>query len=528
MGTMKIWGPLVVGAITVVGAERADACGGLFCSQISPTPVDQASERIVFEVNDDLSVTATIEIKYQGNPQDFSWIVPVSGTPDFVDVAGKDELQLLDLATAPSFIPPTVNGCGGGGFNLGCSEALSGVADGSASPESGVGVNVTEYPSVGPFEGIVVVEGGEPAVLAAWLREHGYQVTDGMLPFIESYTLEGYQFLAARLRADTDVQDMVPIRIHCPQPNPQIPLRLTAIAAEAQMGFEIFVIGPRRYTTLNYTEVPLDHADIHLDQFNQNNYFALVSKRIDEAGGLGFVVERAQPATEVLNRLGGVFLGTETEEASRATLLSMLGEGRYLTRFYGRMDPDEMLADPIFVARPENDTAGDVDGILDLSAQVSDNCTAPVMPVCGGLYCGDGDACAGSELGDGCVCRNGHVARSINAPGGGLQVACSSLAVNLHGAGTDACSGAVCGLGTCVPLNDRPSCVCDDGAVAVIDRGQLTCVPQDGPVYESDQLLWPPFVDDAGCAASRRDVGGSLGLALLFGSALVLRLRRRK
>ena len=80
MGTMKIWGPLVVGAITVVGAERADACGGLFCSQISPTPVDQASERIVFEVNDDRSVTATIEIKYQGTPENFSWIVPVSGT----------------------------------------------------------------------------------------------------------------------------------------------------------------------------------------------------------------------------------------------------------------------------------------------------------------------------------------------------------------------------------------------------------------------------------------------------------------
>lgn len=525
MAPMKFWGPLLIGTITIVGAERADACGGLFCSQISPTPVDQASERIIFEVNDDLSVTATVEIKYQGNPQDFSWIVPVSGTPDFVNVAGKDELQLLDLATAPSFIPPTVNGCGGG---FGCGNFLPGDAA-SSEGEGEVGVNVTAYPSVGPFDDIVVVEGRDPQVLAGWLRDNNYQVTDGMLPFIEDYTLEGYSFLATRLRADAEVQDMVPIRFHCPQPNPEIPLRLTAIAAEPQMGFLVFVIGPRRYTTLNYTEVALSNNDIHLDQFNQNNYFALVSKRIDEEGGLGFVVERAQPASVIANNLGNVFLNSdqETQEASRATLLATLGEDRYVTRFYGRMDPDEMLADPIFVARPEDDTAGDVDGVLDLSGQVSENCTAAVMPVCGGLYCGDGDACSGSELGDGCVCRNGHVARSINAPGGGVQVVCSSLEINLHGAGTDACSGSVCGLGTCVPLNDRPSCVCDEGAVAVIDRGQVTCVAQDGPVYESDQISWPPFVDDAGCAASKRHVGGSVSLALLFGSALVLRLRRR-
>ena len=353
---MKTWGLSALSLLGIAafafGARPAEACGGLFCSQISPTPVDQASERIIFEVNDDGSVTATVEIKYQGNPQDFSWIVPVSGTPDFVGVAEKDELQLLDAATAPIFLRPTVNGCGGGfgpglGGGFACAEALASVPSADLGRE---GVNVTAYPSVGPFDDIVVVEGGDPQALLTFLRTNNYQVTEGMEPFISDYTVEGYKFLATRLRADADVQDMVPIRFHCPQPNPEIPLRLTAIAAGPQMGFLVFVIGPRRYTTLNYAEVDVPAADVRLDQFGNNNYFALVSKRIDEAGGLGFVVQSAQRVGDVRAAMDNhVFLGTETEAASRESITAKLSGDRVLTRFYGRMDGDEMVEDPIFI-----------------------------------------------------------------------------------------------------------------------------------------------------------------------------------
>lgn len=534
---MKTWGittlSFVAAASISLGARPAEACGGLFCSQISPTPVDQASERIIFEVNDDGSVTATVEIKYQGNPQDFSWIVPVTGTPDFVSVAEKDELQLLDSATAPIFVPPTVNGCGGGGltsggvFNFGCSEALASV---DLAREGGV--NVTAYPSVGPFDDIVVVEGGDPQALLTFLRTNNYQVTEGMEPFIADYTVEGYKFLATRLRADADVQDMVPIRFHCPQPNPEIPLRLTAIAAEPQMGFLVFVIGPRRYTTLNYAEVGIDLADVRLDQFNNNNYFSLVSKRIDEAGGLGFVVESVQPVADVEAAMNNrVFLGTETEQAGRESVSAKLRGDRVLTRFYGRMDGDEMVEDPIFVPA---DTDVFNDGTLDLSAQVYDDCAAPIMPTCGNTYCGDGDACGGSDLGDGCVCRNGHVARSINAPGGGLTVACTSLDIDLHGSGADVCAGAQCGQGRCVPVNDRAACLCDDDAVAVIDRDLVTCVPRTTAIFENDQILWPPIDADldlggGGCTSARNaNVGGLLSIALLFSTSLLVRLRRRR
>ena len=525
--------------VGVLAAHQAFACGGLFCSQVSPTPVDQRAERILFEILGDGTVAATVEIRYEGDPRAFSWIVPVSGTPDFVGVAPKDTLQLLDAATQVSITPPQTI-CTNPPFQMpsfGCADALGNapIADVGVGAGGAGGVNVTAYPSVGPFDDIVVVEGTDPTVLMQWLTDHEFQVNDQMRPFIEQYTVEGYKFLATKLQASADVKDMVPIRFHCPQPFPEIPLRLTAIAAEPEMGFTVFVAGPQRYTLSgNYSEVALATDDLQTGG-GVTNYFALVSKRIDDAGGLGFVVERAQPSATVSALVANTFLGTDTEADARTNLDGIFSTRAFVTRFYGRMDPEEMIEDPQFV--PGN--GGGFDGTFDLSGRTVEACPAtgappaPVgPPACGTLYCGSGDACATSDLGDGCVCRNGHLARTINAPGGGLQVVCTSPAIDLH-AGTNACATTNCGAaGTCVPVNDRPTCACADGNVAVVDGAAVTCAPIKGPVFESDQILWPAPPKDlpapaGGCGAAH--VGGAASIALWFGAVAVVRrvLRRR-
>ena len=38
-------------ATIAFAARPADACGGLFCSSVQSTPVDQTQERFLFEVN---------------------------------------------------------------------------------------------------------------------------------------------------------------------------------------------------------------------------------------------------------------------------------------------------------------------------------------------------------------------------------------------------------------------------------------------------------------------------------------------
>src|SRR6185503_13995953 len=91
-------------AFSVAGApSEARACGGFFCSQTQP--VNQAAERIVFANNGDGTVTAIIQILYQGPSQSFSWLLPISSVPqgDQIAVASNLAFQRLQSATNPQY-----------------------------------------------------------------------------------------------------------------------------------------------------------------------------------------------------------------------------------------------------------------------------------------------------------------------------------------------------------------------------------------------------------------------------------------
>src|SRR5688500_944630 len=103
----------VLGLGLSVGTPRAHACGGLFCN--SAQPVNQAAERILFVENDDGTVTAVIEIQYEGPAESFSWVLPVPGVPllSFSSTLAFDRLQ---SATNPTYmLQTTFEDCGGEG-----------------------------------------------------------------------------------------------------------------------------------------------------------------------------------------------------------------------------------------------------------------------------------------------------------------------------------------------------------------------------------------------------------------------------
>src|SRR5688572_9574865 len=266
-------------------SERVDACGGLFCSGTSP--VDQAAEQVLFEVEPDGSITATVQIEYSGDPNAFSWIIPVHGTPDFVDVAPGQLFRWLDATTRPSLFPPPST----------CDDfAVEADGGGNAPPSADTdpGVDVREYEDVGPYDEIVVVDGADPEALVAWLTEHGYLVTDAMRPVIQEYAAERQKFLAMRLQPGVDVTQIVPVRFHCPNPLPVVPSRLTSLAAEPHMGMIVTVMASSRYTPSNWIETALNEDEIVWDFMNwRSNYTTAVALRVDQAGGRAFVVERA-------------------------------------------------------------------------------------------------------------------------------------------------------------------------------------------------------------------------------------------
>src|SRR3954464_1015438 len=98
--------PLLVGAVWAVGVglpATASACGGFFCSQAQP--VNQAAERIIFADNGDGTITAIIQILYDGPSESFSWLLPIASVPegDELGVASDIAFTRLQAATNPQF-----------------------------------------------------------------------------------------------------------------------------------------------------------------------------------------------------------------------------------------------------------------------------------------------------------------------------------------------------------------------------------------------------------------------------------------
>src|SRR5262245_36844303 len=157
----KRWAVVLGATLAMAGSavpRVASACGGLFCSQAAP--VNQAAERIIFADNGDGTVTAVIEIQYQGPSQNFSWLLPISTAPqgNEIAVASKVAFDRLQATTNPQYQlnvkvegecapPPPASG-----FDFGAGGAAA--AEGGASSAGGASSGVTVEGSgvVGDFE----------------------------------------------------------------------------------------------------------------------------------------------------------------------------------------------------------------------------------------------------------------------------------------------------------------------------------------------------------------------------------------
>ncbi|MCP4499530.1 MAG: DUF2330 domain-containing protein [Deltaproteobacteria bacterium] len=511
------------------------ACGGLFCSN---SPVDQNAERILFEVHEPpLGVTAVVEISYTGDPGSFSWIVPVPETPT-LDVVPVSTLRLLDAATAPNIIPPPVT-CEGGDDDF----RAGGIDMEANAPNAADGVVVEDLPQVGAFDPEVISSDSAQAVID-WLNDNGYLITPEMEPFVAQYVDDGYKFLGLKLAADQGVADISPIKFTCPGGEmPLIPIRLTGVSAEPEMGILSFVAGNDRYMPQNFRSLEVNTDQVQFDPATQtSNYYPLVSWLIDQEGGKAFVTEYSDSTTSTQSLVDNAFIGNPADDAeSREYLRGMLSEFSTITRMYSRMSGWEMSDDPVFAPT----TLGAVSRIHDLSDR-------PPVEVCGGdtervacgdTYCGVGSMCATTTDGvDGCVCNENAVARQITAPVGAGRalrqtVTCQETDLNLLSSASigDPCEGFSCGAnGSCMAVNGFPTCGCDQGFAAVVNFSQprgVSCVAVER-VFEPSQLLWEERPAGLGgalceCVSATKTPGGLLALGLLFGFGTLLRPRRR-
>jgi hypothetical protein len=305
MALRVIWKYLAGGAAAAalgLGVSPAQACGGFFCSQSQP--VNQAAERIVFSQNGDGTVTAVIQILYEGPSENFSWLLPISTVPADEDIAVASDLAFtrLQAATNPSYnLNTRLEGTCREDRNISpvpASPSSSPPSGANAAPEQsdGSGVTVAASGVVGAFEWTALELDpalSDPAASAIdWLTTNGYDVTPGADGLLRPYLEEGMYLLALRLTKGSDSGSIRPIVLTYDAELPMIPIKLTAVAANDDMGVMSWLLSDARAVPMNYNALELNEARINW--FNaSSNYDQVVTAAANDVGGQGFVTEFA-------------------------------------------------------------------------------------------------------------------------------------------------------------------------------------------------------------------------------------------
>ncbi|MCA9300750.1 MAG: DUF2330 domain-containing protein, partial [Phycisphaerales bacterium] len=277
---------------TLLAPRPAQACGGFFCNQ---TPVNQEGEHILFAMENG-QIEAHVLVNYVGGADDFAWIVPTPSLPE-VGVSTATLFTRLEQVVGPRFwLEWTYLGdCDWGwGYDDADSDGLSGAGGAPTSEDpSDRGVNVIESSQVGPYD-YTILQATDVEVLFEWLHANGYDIPDLAQPAVEPYVVAGgsIHFVAFKLSKDSDVGDIQPIRLRYDGEQPMIPIQLTAIASEPDMGVTVNILDANRMVPENYLHVHINEARI--DWLNGGwNYDDVVTEAMNEAGGQAFTTEYA-------------------------------------------------------------------------------------------------------------------------------------------------------------------------------------------------------------------------------------------
>jgi hypothetical protein len=329
-------------SLVTAHAAPAAACGGFFCSQSQP--VNQAAERILFAQNANGTVTAVIQILYEGPSEDFSWLLPIASVPDAegeIAVASDIAFQRLQAATNPQYTLNTI-------VDGDCRSDLSfdNVSSGAdpSSPNLGAestvdfddgGVTVAASGVVGAFDWTALELNAslqDPAGAALdWLTANGYDVLPQSAELIGPYLQSGMYLLALRLTKGADTGSIRPIVLTYDGNLPSIPIKLTAVAANDNMGVMAWMLSESRAVPFNYNALELNEARINW--FNASaNYESVVTAAADDSGGQGFVTEFAGASDPLAEAVWSEFEENEWQDM-RSPVYSRFSD-LFMTTYY--------------------------------------------------------------------------------------------------------------------------------------------------------------------------------------------------
>lgn len=282
-------------------ARPAEACGAPFFRSTESVSVD--GHRMVVALSRERTVVWD-RIDIQGNPSEVAWVIPVREGAT-LETSTEAFFSSLDQSTAPQVEEERRVGSSDSTGGGGCGSAAG---DGAAAPSRGAdfsqggGVTVLERTTVGPYD-TVKIRTAQPGGANGWLEENGFAIPDEAKPVLESYTREGFDFIAVRVRPGAANAALVPLKLTTPGADPTLPLRMSRVGLRAKADLTLYVIAEGRYRAAGFDEVTVDASKLRFDgrddQGNEkSNYLDVTNAQLDAAnGGRAFVVELAAPDT---------------------------------------------------------------------------------------------------------------------------------------------------------------------------------------------------------------------------------------
>jgi hypothetical protein len=300
--TFAVAAPLAAAAL--LGSNQASACGGCFVPPAKNTVV--SGHRMALAV----SMKRTVlwdQIQYQGNPEDFSWVLPIKPGAK-IEEAASEWIDTLEAATVTTVQPPPLNCGNNGGGTFGCGSSAvftSAKAGGDSGDHS---VNVVHQETVGPYDS-VTLSSKDANALTDWLKLHGYDIPQDVQPVIAAYVKEGFDFIALRLTPGNGVNLMKPVRVITDGASPVLPLRMVSAGTGAFTSIILYVIGEGRWATANFPNAEVPLANLTWDgKTNDSNYADLRSATLGLNGGLTWITTYAQQGP-LLDYTGGNYGG---------------------------------------------------------------------------------------------------------------------------------------------------------------------------------------------------------------------------
>ncbi|MDB4993407.1 MAG: hypothetical protein JWM74_839 [Myxococcaceae bacterium] len=291
---------ILAGALAAVATyateQEAQACGGCFAPPENNTVV--TDHRMILSISPQ-QTTLYDQIRYQGSPSSFAWVLPINGAAT-VGLSADVVFSTLDQQTAIQVVAPPINcpappsDCGRGGFGAAPSND-------STSADAGVGgVTVTKQETVGPYETVQLkVDATTPDALNTWLNDHGYAIPPDVQTIINQYVAEKYQFLAMKLVPGATVQAMRPVRITTLGASPVLPLRMVTAGTGATVGVSLWVIGDGRWEPTNFPTFHIETSELVWDWTKgASNFKDLRAEKAAPLNGRGWELETSTSTTK--------------------------------------------------------------------------------------------------------------------------------------------------------------------------------------------------------------------------------------